>query len=171
LKHHKPWFDEKCLDFLDHRNHAKMQWLQNSKQKNADNLNNVRHEASRHFRNKMKEYLKAKIDKLEINSKIKNIRHFYRGINDFKKGYQPRNNTVDLVSIYKKGVKIECGNYTGISLLPVTYKMLSYILLSSLILYAEEIVGDHHCGFRSFRSTIDHIFCTRQLLEKKIGIQ
>ena len=29
---------------------------------------------------------------LENNSKIKNIRDLYRGINEFKKGYQPRNN-------------------------------------------------------------------------------
>jgi hypothetical protein len=34
--------------------------------------------------------LKAKIDELETNSKIKNIRDLYRGINDFNKGYQPR---------------------------------------------------------------------------------
>jgi len=38
--------------------------------------------------------LKAKIEELETNSKIKNIRDFYRGIRDFKKGYQPRTNTV-----------------------------------------------------------------------------
>ena len=60
----------------------------------TDNLNNVRHEARRHFRNKKKEYLKPKIDELEINSKIKNIRDLYRGINDFKKGYQSRINIV-----------------------------------------------------------------------------
>ena len=42
--------------------------------------------ASRHFRNKKKGYLKAKIEELENNSKIKNIRDLYRGINDFKKG-------------------------------------------------------------------------------------
>ena len=47
-----------------------------------------------HFRNKKKEYLKAKIDEFETNSKVKNIRDFYRGINDFKKGYQPRTNMV-----------------------------------------------------------------------------
>ena len=52
-------------------------------------------EAGRRFRNKKKEYLKAKIEKLETNSKIKkNIRGLYRGISDFKKGYQPRTNTV-----------------------------------------------------------------------------
>jgi len=38
----------------------------------------------------MKAYLEAKIEELETNSKINNIRDLYRGINDFKKGYQPR---------------------------------------------------------------------------------
>jgi hypothetical protein len=38
--------------------------------------------------------MKAKIEKLETNSKIKNVRVLYRGINDFKKGYQRRTNIV-----------------------------------------------------------------------------
>ena len=42
----------------------------------------------------MKEYLKAKIEELETNNKIKNIRDQYGGIMDFKKGYQPRTNKV-----------------------------------------------------------------------------
>jgi len=51
----------------------------------------------------MKAYLKAKIEELETNSKIKNIMDLYRGIIEFKKGYQPRTNIVkddkgDLVS-------------------------------------------------------------------------
>ena len=45
-------------------------------------------------RTKNKEYLKTKIDELETNSKIKKIRDLYRGINDCKKGYQSRTNTV-----------------------------------------------------------------------------
>ena len=57
-----------------------MQWIQDPSQSNVDNLNNVRRDASRHFRNKKKEYLKAKIDELETNCKIKNIRDLYRGI-------------------------------------------------------------------------------------------
>ena len=69
---------------------AKMQWIQNQSQSSVDNLNNVRREASRHFRIKKKAYLKAKIEELEANSKINNIRDLYMGINDFKKGYQPR---------------------------------------------------------------------------------
>jgi len=71
-----------------------MQWMQDPSQSNVDNLKNVRREASRHFRNKKKVYLKAKIEELETNSKIKNIKELYRGINDFKKGYQPRTNIV-----------------------------------------------------------------------------
>jgi hypothetical protein len=61
---------------------------------NEDNLSNVRREASRHFRNKKRAYLKDKINELESNSKNKNIRDRYRGINEFKKGYQPRTNLV-----------------------------------------------------------------------------
>jgi len=73
---------------------ATRQWLQDPSKSTVDNLNNVRREASRHFRNKKKEYLKAELEELENNSKIKNIRDLYRGINNFKKGYQPRTNTL-----------------------------------------------------------------------------
>jgi hypothetical protein len=50
------------------------------------------YQASRHFRNKKREYLKDKINELAMNIKYKNIRDLYRGINEFKRGYQPRNN-------------------------------------------------------------------------------
>jgi len=36
-----------------------MQLFQDQNQNNVDNLYNVRHEASRHYRNEKKEYLKA----------------------------------------------------------------------------------------------------------------
>jgi len=42
-----------------------------------------------------------------------------------------------------------------------------FLLLSRLIQYPKEIIGDHQCGFRCNRSTTDHIFCIRQILEKK----
>jgi hypothetical protein len=53
-------------------------------------VNNVRREASRHFRNKKRKYLKGKIKELATNSKNKNIRDLYRGINEFKRGYQTK---------------------------------------------------------------------------------
>jgi len=71
-----------------------MQWIQDPSQSNVDILKNVRCEVSRTFRNKKKAYLRAKIEELETNSKIQNIRHLYRGTNDFKMGNQPRCNIV-----------------------------------------------------------------------------
>ena len=93
-KQHKPRFDKECVDFLDQRNQAKMQWIQDPSRSNVDNLNNIRRDASRHFRNKKKAYLKVKIEERETNNKISNVRDLYRGINDFKKGYQPRTTIV-----------------------------------------------------------------------------
>ena len=260
--------------FLNKRKPAKMQWLQDPSQSNIVNLNNVRRETSRHFRNKEKEYLIAKIDGLETKSKIKNDRDLYMGINDFQKVYQPRNNIVKkekgalvtdfqiilvmsktyfshllnvqgvsdvrqteihtteplvpepsaiefemafeklkghkspgrnqiptelikagsgticteihkltisiwnkeelpeewkqsiIVPIYKIDDKTDCSNYRGVSLFSTTCKILFNILLSRLTPYAEEIIGDHQCGFRCNKSTTDHMFCIRQILEK-----
>jgi hypothetical protein len=53
---------------------GKLQWLQDPSQINGNNLKNVRHEASRYFSNKKKEFLKDKINELPMNSKSKNIR-------------------------------------------------------------------------------------------------
>jgi hypothetical protein len=83
LKKHKPWFDEGCSKLLDQRKEAKLQWLQDPSEINGNNLNNVRCEASKYFRNKMRECLRDKINELATNSKNKNIRDLYRGINEF----------------------------------------------------------------------------------------
>jgi hypothetical protein len=93
-KHCKPWLDEKCSKLVDRRKQAKLRWLQDTCEANEDNLIDVRQDASRHFRHKKREYLKDKIKEPESNSKNKNIRDLYRGINEFKKGYQPRTNLV-----------------------------------------------------------------------------
>jgi len=71
------------------------------------------------------------------------------------------------VPIYWKADKTECSNYRGLSLLSATYKILSNILLSRLTPNAEEINGDHQCGFGCNRSTAAHIFRIRQILKKK----
>jgi uncharacterized membrane protein YgaE (UPF0421/DUF939 family) len=67
LKQQKQWFDEERLGFLDQRKQAKMQWLQNPSQINVDNLNDVRREARRHFRNKKKGYLQFKTVYIQIS--------------------------------------------------------------------------------------------------------
>jgi hypothetical protein len=79
---------------VDRRKQAKLQWLQDPSEVKEDNLSNVRREASRHFRNNKREYLKDKINETELNSKNKNIRDLYRGITEFKKCYQPETNLV-----------------------------------------------------------------------------
>jgi hypothetical protein len=61
--------------------------LHNPSQISGDNLQKLRHETSRTFRNKERQYLRGKINELETNNKNKNVRDFYRGINEFKKGY------------------------------------------------------------------------------------
>jgi hypothetical protein len=70
-----------------------------------------------------------------------------------------------VVPIHKKGDKTDCSNYRGISLLSTSYKILSNILLARLMPYADEIIGDHQCGFRCNRSTTDQIFYIWQILE------
>ncbi|KAJ4447440.1 hypothetical protein ANN_09447 [Periplaneta americana] len=51
-------------------------------------------EASRTLRNKKRGYLKEKLNEVETNSKNKNIRDLYKGIKEFKNGYQPRVNAI-----------------------------------------------------------------------------
>jgi hypothetical protein len=47
---------------------AKLQWLQNPNEINGENLNSIICEASRHFRNKKREYLKDKTDELATDN-------------------------------------------------------------------------------------------------------
>ena len=61
---------------------------------------------------------------------------------------------------------MDCNNYRGISLLTTSYKILSNILLSRMTPYANEIIGEYQCGFRRNRSTVNHAFSIRQIIEK-----
>ena len=70
-KQHKPWFGEECLGFLDQRKRTKMQWVQDPSQRNVDNLNNVRRDASRYFRNKRRHISKPKLRNLKLTARSK----------------------------------------------------------------------------------------------------
>jgi hypothetical protein len=72
-----------------------LQWLQDTSEVNRDDLNNVRCEASRHFRNNKREYLKDRINELATNSKNKNIRNLYRGINELTRAGRHRKSRWD----------------------------------------------------------------------------
>jgi hypothetical protein len=109
-----------------------LQWLRDPSEINGDNLRIVRREASRYFRNKKRESLKDKINELARNSKNKNIRDLYRGINEFKRDYQPRNNLV----------KDENGD-----LLADSFDLLILSMLNEIMAYASSV-----------HSNIDHLW-------------
>ena len=71
-----------------------------------------------------------------------------------------------IVTIFKKGDKAECGNYRGISLLSTTGKILARVLANRLLPLSEEVLPESQCGFRPSRGTTDMIFSVRQLQEK-----
>ena len=68
--------------------------------------------------------------------------------------------------IHKKGCKMTCTNYRGISLLPTAYKVLSKILSSRLEPHSEAFLSEYQAGFRRQRSTSDQLFSIRQIVQK-----
>ena len=74
--------------------------------------------------------------------------------------------TANIVNIYKKGSRNECGNYRGISLLTTAYKLYSAVLKKKLYPILETILGEEQNGFRKRRSCIYAIFTIKQILEK-----
>ena len=70
--------------------------------------------------------------------------------------------------LFLKRVIKHCSNYTGITLLPNMYEILSNILLPRLTPYAEKMIRDHQWGFQHNGSTTDQIFCIHQSLQKKL---
>jgi hypothetical protein len=67
-----------------------------------------------------------------------------------------------IVAIYKKDDKTVCSHYRRASLSSNTYRLpFSYLFLSRLTPYVDEIFGDHECGFRR-----SYVTCC-QILEKE----
>jgi hypothetical protein len=65
--------------------------------------------------------------------------------------------------ISEKENKTNCENYRGISLLNVTYKVLTRIIKKRLSLFHDTLIGEYQGGFRKGRSTTDQIFTLRML--------
>jgi hypothetical protein len=70
--------DDECSKLIGQWKQTNLWWLQNPSQINGDNLQNLRRETSRIFRDKKREYLKGKINELKTNNKNKNIRDLHR---------------------------------------------------------------------------------------------
>jgi hypothetical protein len=63
--------DEGCSELLDQR--GKKKNCRDPSEMNGDNLINIRHEASRHFGNKKREYLKDKINEHEQSLNVRMV--------------------------------------------------------------------------------------------------
>ena len=73
-----------------------------------------------------------------------------------------------IVPVYKKGSKMDCNNYRGISLLSTAGKVLTSIIRSRITGLYESESREEQSGFRQGRGCIDQIFSLRQILERRI---
>uniref|UniRef100_A0A914Q3X7 Reverse transcriptase domain-containing protein n=1 Tax=Panagrolaimus davidi TaxID=227884 RepID=A0A914Q3X7_9BILA len=72
------------------------------------------------------------------------------------------------ILLYKKGNRLDIGNYRPISLLPVLYKILTRVITDRVSTAAENAhaLPPEQAGFRRTYSTVDHIHSLNQLFEK-----
>jgi hypothetical protein len=68
LQQKKKYFGNEYSKLLHQRKQGKCRCLQDKIQINANNLNNVRREAGRHFRNNEEEYLRDKLNEVTTHS-------------------------------------------------------------------------------------------------------
>ena len=85
------------------------------------------------------------------------------------RGVAPRDwKSAIIVPIHKKGSRLECTNYRGISLLSLVDKVFARVLYDRVKGLTEGSVMDEQGGFRSGRECLDQIFAVKQVIEKMI---
>ena len=72
----------------------------------------------------------------------------------------------EVVTLFKKGNRLDPGNYQGIFLLDVAGKILSSIVAERISQIAEKELSDEQCGFRKRRSTSHQCLVLRRLQEE-----
>jgi len=70
-----------------------------------------------------------------------------------------------IVPLHKKGDKTDVNNYRGISLVQVTYKILSATILKRVQEQLEHKIGEYQAGFRPNRSCSEQIFNLKTILK------
>lgn len=71
-----------------------------------------------------------------------------------------------IVPIFKKGDNKDCNNYRGITLLSTINKIYEHILEKRLRLVIEPKLIESQSGFRKGRSTQDHVFTIKEIINK-----
>ena len=75
-------------------------------------------------------------------------------------------NTGLIMKLPKKGDLSNCNNWRGITLLSLTSKVFSRILLTRMQKTVDTILRQEQAGFRKGRSCVDQIFTLRQIMEQ-----
>ena len=71
-----------------------------------------------------------------------------------------------IAPIFEKKDKLDCTNYSGISLMSLVGKVFCSIIHSCMKKKTEEILSESQAGFRPNRSTVDQLFSLRQITER-----
>lgn len=73
-----------------------------------------------------------------------------------------------IMPIYKKGDRRDCSNYRGITLLSTVMKIFEGIIDRRIRTALADTLDDAQSGFRSGRSTQDHVFSIKQIAQKAL---
>ena len=107
----------------------------------------------------------AELLKCGINALIHPLYHLFRKVwNEEQCPKEWRDGSI--VTLFKKGDPLECGNYRGITLLSVPGKVLSQIILDRIQRPLLTVLRKQQCGFVPGRSCSDPIFCARCVLQQ-----
>ncbi|XP_038106501.1 craniofacial development protein 2-like [Culex quinquefasciatus] len=155
----KGWFDAECQRVTDEKNEARKRMLVKSTRRNCERYSELRRAEKRIHRRKEREYDERVLAEAQAQYNANDKRRFYATVNGdglpaelFKHGStrmteilhqiilriwceeQLPNEWLDglITPIYKKGQRLDCANYRGITILNAAYKVLSRILWSKL---------------------------------------
>ena len=107
----------------------------------------------------------AEMLKADVNVTAPILTEIFKQI--WEEGQIPEAWKTDLIfKLPKKGDLGDCNNWMGITLLSLTSKVFSRIVLSRLTAVLEKALRPQQAGFRPGRSCSDHIFTLRQILEQ-----
>jgi hypothetical protein len=73
-----------------------------------------------------------------------------------------------IVPVFKKGDKLLCSNYRGISLLDIGLKIFESIFLHRFDSLKDHYLRDNQAGFRRNRGCSDQIFSVRTIISKRV---